>query len=100
MLTMLGESPEAKFERFVCQASLAKRWRSSPTAFATALDAQGRVFGEAGVAEALQGKLDRTAAELVAAVQSAFVARVPAKGRDCSILVIKLRLSSAPTDRM
>jgi serine phosphatase RsbU (regulator of sigma subunit) len=87
--TMLGESPEAKFERFVCQLQPGETLAIFTDSIRDALDAQGRVFGEAGVANALQGKLDLTAAELVAVVQSAFAAHVPAKGHDRSILVIK-----------
>jgi sigma-B regulation protein RsbU (phosphoserine phosphatase) len=86
--TMLGESPEAKFERFVCQLQPGETLAIFTDSVRDALDAQGRVFGEAGVADALQGKLDRTAAELVAAVQSAFAAHA-AKSQDRSILVIK-----------
>ena len=78
---MLGESPEAKFERFGCQLQPGETLAIFTDSFRDAADAQGRAFGEAGVANALQGKLDLSAAELVAAVQSAFDAHAAAKAR-------------------
>ena len=86
---MLEEGPETKFERFACQLQPGETLAIFTDSIVYWLDAQGRVFGEAGVAEALQGKLDLTAAGLVAAVQSAFAAHAPAKDHDRSIVVIK-----------
>ncbi len=87
--TMLGESPEAEFEQFGCQLQPGETLAIFTDGFRNAPDGQGRAFGEAGVANALQGKLDLSAAELVAAAEAAFEAHAAGKGHDRSILVIK-----------
>ena len=60
-----------------------------------AADAQGCPLGEAGVAEALLGRLDRPAEELVAAVRSRLEELGPAAApRDRTVLVIKRKATA------
>ena len=66
----LGESPEADFEQFGCELQPGEVLVIFTEGVRDAADAQGCPLGEAGVAEALLGRLDRPAEELVAAVRS------------------------------
>ena len=85
----LGESPEADFEQFGYELQPGEALAIFTDSFRDAADGQGRVLGEAGLADALQGKLDLSAAELVAAAQAALDAHAAGEGHDRSILVVK-----------
>jgi serine phosphatase RsbU (regulator of sigma subunit) len=86
----LGESPEADCEPFGCQLQPGEVLVIVTEGVRDAADAQGCPLGEAGVAEALLGRLDRPAEELVAAVRSRLEEHGPAaQGRDRTVLVIR-----------
>jgi sigma-B regulation protein RsbU (phosphoserine phosphatase) len=87
----LGESPEAGFQQCGTELQPGEALLISTDGIRDAVDAQGRVFGEAGLAVALQGKLDLSAEELVVAAQTALRGAQMAApdARDRSILVIK-----------
>jgi phosphoserine phosphatase RsbU/P len=85
----LGESPEAGFEQFGCELQPGEALAVFTDSFRDAADGQNRVLGEAGVAEALQGKLGLSAAELVAAAQTVLEAHAASERQDRSILVVR-----------
>ncbi len=88
--TGLGESPEAGFQPFDCQLQPGEALLISTDSICDAADAQGRALGEAGLAAALQGKLELSAEELVAAARTALRDHAAAPdAHDRSILVVK-----------
>ncbi len=91
----LGESPEADCEPFGCQLQPGEVLVIFTEGVRDAADAQGCPLGEAGVAEALLGRLDRPAEELVAAVRSRLEELGPAvPPRDRTVLVIKRKATA------
>jgi phosphoserine phosphatase RsbU/P len=86
----LGESPEADFEQFGHELQPDEVLVVFSGSLRDAVDAKGLPFGEAGVAEALSGRLNDSADELVGAVHEAFAAHTTAPdSRDLSVLVVK-----------
>ena len=63
----LGESPEAGFEQFDYQLQPGEALVISTDNFRDAADGRGQPLGQPGLAEALQGGLDLSAAELLGA---------------------------------
>jgi phosphoserine phosphatase RsbU/P len=87
--TMLGESPEIDCQQFGCELQPGDALAMFTDSFHDAADDQGRLLGETGVAEALQGKLALPAAELAAIVQATLDAHAAGERRDRSILVVR-----------
>jgi phosphoserine phosphatase RsbU/P len=85
----LGASPEADFEQFDWELQPGEALAIFTDSFCDAADGRDRVRGEAEVAQALQGKLDHSAAELVAAAQAALGVSTGREGLDRSILIVK-----------
>lgn len=86
----LGEGPEAQFEADDCLLLPGEALVIFTDTVRDATDSEGRVFGEAGLATALQSHLDLSANELLGMAQATFrkhLAVPPAW--DHSILVIK-----------
>ncbi|MEN6451535.1 MAG: PP2C family protein-serine/threonine phosphatase, partial [Thermoguttaceae bacterium] len=88
----LGEGPEAAFQHHECELQPGEAILICTDSVRDAQDAQGRPFGETGLAAAMQGKLELTAEELVSVVQAALEAHTGgASTGDRSILVLKRR---------
>jgi len=86
----LGESPEADFEQFGYELQPGEAIVLFSDGSCDAPDRQGRLFGEADVAESLQGKLNLNAEELAAAARDVLEAQAPdAPRHDRTILVVK-----------
>jgi serine phosphatase RsbU (regulator of sigma subunit) len=86
----LGESPEAEFEQFGHELQPGEALVIFTDSLRDAADGKARPLGEAGMAEALQGKLHLSAEELVAAARDALGAHAVAPDRhDLSVLVVK-----------
>ena len=89
--TMLGESPDAQFEQYICQLQPGETLALFTDSFREAIDTQGRAWGEADIADIIQTQCDLSASELVGAIQTAFEARTAGRAGDRSILVVKRR---------
>jgi serine phosphatase RsbU (regulator of sigma subunit) len=85
----LGESPETAFQQYDCPLQPGEVLLIATDSVCEAADAQRRAFGEAGLAAALQGKLDLSAEELVAAARAALDTHAARGDQDRSILVVK-----------
>ena len=86
----LGESPEAEFEQFGYELQPGEALVIFTDSLRDAVDGESRPLGEAGLAEALQGKLHLSAEELVAAAREALTPMRSARDRhDLTILVVK-----------
>ncbi len=90
---MLGESPETRFEPFDHELQPGEALVFCTDGALDVADAEGRILGEAGLADALRGKLELAAEELVAAAQAALENHAPDNTRDHSILVVKRTMS-------
>ena len=87
----LGQSPESHYEQFGYELAPGEVLVVSSEGARDAADAQGRPLGEAGVAEALRGHLDRSAAELLTLVRRRLEAIPDASHQDRTVLVLKRR---------
>ena len=86
----MGESPEADFEQFGYELQPGEAIVLFSDGSCDAPDRQGRLFGEANVAENLQGKLNLKAEELAAAARDVLEAQASdAPRHDRTILVVK-----------
>ncbi len=86
---MLGESPETRFEPFDHELQPGEALVFCTDGALDVADAEGRILGEAGLADALRGKLVLAAEELAAAAQATLDNHTIAETRDHSILVVK-----------
>ena len=88
----LGESPESDYEQFGCELHPGELLVLFTEGVRNAMDADGRVLGEAGVAELLQGNLHLSAAELVGLVRGRLEASTGSSPRlDRTVLVVRRR---------
>jgi serine phosphatase RsbU (regulator of sigma subunit) len=86
----LGESPEAGFEQFSYELQPGEVLVIFTDSTRQSATVAGGPLGEASLAEAIRGKLDLSAAELVAVAQEVINTHVAAPdGQDHSLLVIK-----------
>ena len=86
----LGESPESDFESYGCQLQPGEALVIFTEGVRDATDAQGCPLGEAGVAQAVLGRLDLSADELAALVRGRLDSFAVAPERfDRTVLVIK-----------
>ncbi len=85
----LGESPETRFEPFGCRLQPGESLVLCTDGALELPDRRGRMLGEAGMADALRGKHDPAAEELLAAAEAALEKHANAKLPDYSILVVK-----------
>ncbi len=86
----LGESPESDYQQCGCQLQPGEVLVIFTEGVRDAIDARGHPLGEAGVAEALLGRLSASAEELAAAVRSRCEGLAPAaQRRDRTVLIIK-----------
>ncbi len=87
---LLGESPETDYQQFGHELPPGGALVVFSTGFRDAADSKGRPLGEAGVAEPMVGRLDRSAEELVALARQTLEAHAAAPDRnDRSVVVIK-----------
>lgn len=86
---MLGEGPESRFAPFGRELLPGEALVFCTDGALELNGPEGRVFGEAGLAEALRGKLDLSAGELAAAARAAIERHSPRKALDHSVLVVK-----------
>jgi serine phosphatase RsbU (regulator of sigma subunit) len=86
----LGESPEASYRQYDCELQPGEALVLFSDGGNDALEPQGRLLGDADLAESLLDKLSLKAEALTAAVRSALEACGPdAQRRDRSIVVVK-----------
>ncbi|MCE5303015.1 MAG: SpoIIE family protein phosphatase [Planctomycetaceae bacterium] len=86
----LGESPETTFEQFGQELQPGELLLVFSDTLRDAFDPQKRALGEQAVAEALRGKLDRPAEEIIAAVREQLTTHaVDCSSRDWTVLAIK-----------
>ncbi len=86
----LGESPETTFEQFACELRPGEVLVIFTDGLRDAAAGENHPSGEAGVAEALRGKLHLSAEELVVAARETLNAQAASPdGRDLTVLVVK-----------
>jgi serine phosphatase RsbU (regulator of sigma subunit) len=85
---MLGIGAEGRFDAFGCELRPGEALILFTDSVRDATDESGRVLGEVGLAEALRGKLDLTAEEILATASAVVESHSPAAA-DQSLLVIK-----------
>jgi serine phosphatase RsbU (regulator of sigma subunit) len=86
----LGESPESDFAQYGYELQPGEALVIFTEGVCDAIDAQGRPFGESGVAESLMGHLDLSADQLAALVRGRIDSFATAPGcRDRTVLVVK-----------
>jgi phosphoserine phosphatase RsbU/P len=86
---LLGAGPEAEFEQFSIQLQPGDALVVFTDSFSDAADPCDRAAGQTEVAQALQGRLDLSAAELVAAAEAVLETNRTPERVDRSILVVK-----------